>query len=283
MGLRGGGSAEEEATCATQLDREWQSLLDLQQHAARLQRLYATFRTRLAQPQQRPRSGGARRPSGPGAAPRAPPPLSPEASQQRARAVARALGTPRDTLHFTLGAALFGLLLLLAGAAPGALPWAFVACACVCLPWRAASFCRRKYGFYLIDFCYFANLAALAHLLLLPASAELGAMVYALCDGPLAGALLVWQSAWVMGSAYHTISVFVHLLPGLAVFAHRHFPGVHGWRAALGFSLHHLGLRPAAGGDEQVRPGAGACACLGPAARRAAGLPGRPLPYAPLA
>ena len=96
------------------------------------------------------------------------------------------------------------------------------------------------------------NLATVAYLLFAPHNRQLGAMVYALADGPLAAALIAWQSAWVFGSTEHSIrcccalqlaqhlcketgegnilsfwrclprSVLIHLLPGLALFAHRH-------------------------------------------------------------
>lgn len=49
------------------------------------------------------------------------------------------------------------------------------------------------------------NLAAVAYLILAPYNARIGAMVYALADGPLAAALIAWQSAWVFGSTEHSI------------------------------------------------------------------------------
>jgi hypothetical protein len=49
------------------------------------------------------------------------------------------------------------------------------------------------------------NLAAVGFLLFAPHNRQLGAMVYALADGPLAAALMAWQSAWVFGSTEHSI------------------------------------------------------------------------------
>ena len=49
------------------------------------------------------------------------------------------------------------------------------------------------------------NLAAAGFLLFAPNNRHLGAMVYALADGPLAAALMAWQSAWVFGSTEHSI------------------------------------------------------------------------------
>ena len=50
-----------------------------------------------------------------------------------------------------------------------------------------------------------ANLATVAFMVFGSSNPQFGTMVYALADGPLAGALLVWQSAWVFGSAAHCV------------------------------------------------------------------------------
>ncbi len=49
------------------------------------------------------------------------------------------------------------------------------------------------------------NLATVALLLFAPGNLQLEAAVYALADGPLAAALIAWQSAWVFGSPSHVI------------------------------------------------------------------------------
>ena len=49
------------------------------------------------------------------------------------------------------------------------------------------------------------NLATIALLLFAPGNRQLETAVYALADGPLAAALIVWQSAWVLGSPSHVI------------------------------------------------------------------------------
>eukprot|EP00798_Chlamydomonas_sp_ICE-L_P030447 gene30447-35457_t len=206
-------------------------------------------------------------------------------------AVARTLSEPLNPLWFTAGSCVFGALLLLLGAAPGLLPHVFLVFFATALPWRAFSFVRRKFTFFLVDYCYVsasapdvglspylsmaASCAALSRapaLLLFavdtrfanclvagyfirqlfvgqsldtpsvcsgdqcplqqataPSQLEAGlqAAVYMLAEGPLAAALIPWQCSWVMDSASHSISVLMHLLPGLAMFAHRWLaPGV---------------------------------------------------------
>lgn len=49
------------------------------------------------------------------------------------------------------------------------------------------------------------NMATVSLLLFAPANRQLEAAVYSLADGPLAAALIVWQSAWVFGSPSHVI------------------------------------------------------------------------------
>jgi pheromone shutdown protein TraB len=59
--------------------------------------------------------------------------------------------------------------------------------------------------FYLIDFCYFVNIVTAVFLVWFPNNAQLEALVYALADGPIAGALVAWQCPWVFGSGEHTV------------------------------------------------------------------------------
>ena len=55
------------------------------------------------------------------------------------------------------------------------------------------------------DVAQWGNLATVAFLLFAPHNRQIGALVHALADGPLAAALIAWQSAWVFGSTEHSI------------------------------------------------------------------------------
>ena len=61
---------------------------------------------------------------------------------------------PPPTALFTMGVAIYGALLYVAGAAPALLPAVYLLFAAVSGPWRAWDFVRRKSAFFLIDFCY---------------------------------------------------------------------------------------------------------------------------------
>ena len=67
------------------------------------------------------------------------------------------------------------------------------------------------------------------------------AMLYSLADGPLAAALIAWQCSWVFSSPSHSISVLLHLLPGLALFVHRHMDAP---LSAVGVVQHIASLLP---------------------------------------
>lgn len=192
------------------------------------------------------------------------------ASADAAAAICRQLGCPQATLQQTAGVLVFAALVAVAVAAPAYLPWLFVAFCSTVLPWRCVSFVRQSWGFYLIDFCYFVNLAVLAFLLAAPADPRAEALVAALADGPLAGALLAWQCPWVFSSAEHATSVLMHLLPGLAMYGFRYFTptGLRGWRAAAASTAAAArGQAPTLGG---VPP---------PASPHAAWLVGAPLAF----
>lgn len=132
-------------------------------------------------------------------------------------------GSKQESQNFAIGSLVFAALAFVCGSAPWLLPQLYLVFAAVALPWRVYQFYRKRLSFYLLDFCYWANLATVWYLVAGSGNPHMGTMVYALADGPLAGALLVWQSAWVFGSAAHSVSVLIHLLPGLALFAQRHF------------------------------------------------------------
>jgi len=143
------------------------------------------------------------------------------------------LGHHDDTLNFVLGAALFGVMAFIAGAAPGLIPLVYVAFFLYMMPARTAYFIKRKWAFFLIDFCYWANTATTVVLLFYPLHDKYAALVFAMNEGPLAGALVVWQCAWVFGSREHTFSALMHLLPGLAVHCNRYYLGPKGAPAVL--------------------------------------------------
>lgn len=82
---------------------------------------------------------------------RRPRPASAAAAQQ---GLVRGAGSQRESRGFACGALLYGALLWLAGAAPWALPAAYLLFAAVAMPWRLLEFGRSRNAFFLVDFCY---------------------------------------------------------------------------------------------------------------------------------
>eukprot|EP00889_Picochlorum_renovo_P001458 jgi/Picre1/28488/NNA_003892.t1 len=144
-------------------------------------------------------------------------------------------GIPALRPHtMTTGNIVFAVLIFLAAAYPFILPYVYLIFSCVALPIRVYDFAFTQSGknvFFLLDFCYWVNTACIVFLILPPAYRDphIEASLYALADGPVSFALLAWQCAWVMSSQEHTISVLIHLLPGLAMYAHHHLPRLSSW------------------------------------------------------
>ena len=85
------------------------------------------------------------------------------------------------------------------------------------------------------------NMATVLFLTVGSQDARVEAMLYSLADGPLAAALIAWQCSWVFSSPSHSISVLLHLLPGLALFVHRHMDAP---LSAVGVVQHIASLLP---------------------------------------
>lgn len=145
---------------------------------------------------------------------------------------------PRHHQHLsvsslTVGTMLYAVLIFVAAAYPFVLPYVYILFFVVAMPMRLYDFLVKQPEncMFLLDFCYWVNAMCFVFLML-PESWQDGnieSTLYALADGPVSFALLAWQNAWVMSSQEHTISVLIHLLPGLAMFAHRHMPRLSHW------------------------------------------------------
>jgi len=85
------------------------------------------------------------------------------------------------------------------------------------------------------------NVAVVAFLMSGSTDFRAKAMLYSLADGPLAAALIAWQCSWVFSSPSHSISVLLHLLPGLALFVCRYVDAPLGAGAVV---RHILSLLP---------------------------------------
>ena len=184
-----------------------------------------------------------RRPLGDAAAPLPPaPPQAPRPPAAFAR-IERRLRASLQTLQARDQALLtLGILWVLLGTAwlarsPATFPLAHVLGLPPVLAWLAYSYALRRYwGFYLADYCYFANALAFAlfsaRLVLAPRAPPLPpqhdgalAVVFALCLGPLLWANVFWRTTLAFHSPDKMCSVFIHTVAPLACLALRWLPG----------------------------------------------------------
>src|SRR4051794_12258404 len=109
----------------------------------------------------------------------------------------------------------------LIGARPDLMPWFFTVKAVILLTLRWILFRRRKWHYFLFDFCYYANLLVLVYLHIFPKSQALFLICFAFSVGPLAWAILTWRNSLVFHSLDKTTSLFIHLTPGILMYSMR--------------------------------------------------------------
>ena len=64
------------------------------------------------------------------------------------------VGSRKESNLYAAGTLVYGAGLFIAGAAPWLLPACFLLFSAICFPWRVYTFLKRKWGFFLLDFCY---------------------------------------------------------------------------------------------------------------------------------
>ncbi|ESR64796.1 hypothetical protein CICLE_v10010674mg [Citrus x clementina] len=89
------------------------------------------------------------------------------------------------------------------------------------VPLRWIYYRFKKWHYYLLDFCYYANTIFLVDLLMYPKNEKLFMVCFSFAEGPLVWALIVWRCSLVFNSVDKIVSVLIHLLPGLVFFTIR--------------------------------------------------------------
>ncbi|KAM7275830.1 hypothetical protein ACFE04_017696 [Oxalis oulophora] len=122
--------------------------------------------------------------------------------------------------HF-LGVLTFGGFCFLLGARPQDIPYVYCFFYVIFVPLRWIYYRFKKWHYYLLDFCYYANTIFVVDLLLYPKNEKFFMVCFAFAEGPLAWALIVWRCSLVFNSLDKLVSVLIHLLPGLVFFTIR--------------------------------------------------------------
>ncbi|KAL2534322.1 hypothetical protein Adt_07673 [Abeliophyllum distichum] len=120
-----------------------------------------------------------------------------------------------------LGVLGFGAFCFILGARPQDIPYVYCVFYVIFVPLRWIYYRYKKWHYYLLDFCYYANTIFLIMLLFYPRNEKLFMVCFSFAEGPLAWALIIWRCSLVFNSMDKIVSVFIHLLPGLVYFTIR--------------------------------------------------------------
>ncbi|KAG7023683.1 hypothetical protein SDJN02_14709 [Cucurbita argyrosperma subsp. argyrosperma] len=115
----------------------------------------------------------------------------------------------------------FGGFCFLLGARPQDIPYVYCFFYVTFVPLRWIYYRFKKWHYYLLDFCYYANTIFIVDLLLYPKNEKLFMICFAFAEGPLAWAIIVWRCSLVFSSFDKIVSVLIHLIPGLVFFTIR--------------------------------------------------------------
>ncbi|XP_046560134.1 glycerophosphocholine acyltransferase 1-like [Haliotis rubra] len=83
-------------------------------------------------------------------------------------------------------------------------------------------FCKWQY--FLLDFCYYGNIMCYVFIWAFPQQPQYFCVVFALSNGPIMWALLLFRNSLVFHSFDKTVSIYIHIMPGLLSFTIRWFP-----------------------------------------------------------
>ncbi|KAH9801974.1 glycerophosphocholine acyltransferase 1 [Citrus sinensis] len=120
-----------------------------------------------------------------------------------------------------LGVLGFGGFCFLLGARPHDIHYVYCLFYIIFVPLRWIYYRFKKWHYYLLDFCYYANTIFLVDPLMYPKNEKLFMVCFSFAEGPLAWALIVWRCSLVFNSVDKIVSVLIHLLPGLVFFTIR--------------------------------------------------------------
>mmetsp|Transcript_42665 Transcript_42665/g.68618 ORF Transcript_42665/g.68618 Transcript_42665/m.68618 type:complete len:481 (+) Transcript_42665:129-1571(+) len=126
-----------------------------------------------------------------------------------------------DKVSFTLG--VVGLLVtqFVATEHPEFFWLYYLVSAPIIFVYRVIQYSMIKYHYFLIDFCYYANVACFVHILAAPSSATLFRSVFAYSNGPILWAIPLWRNSLVFHSHDKVQSVFIHTMPAILTWCTR--------------------------------------------------------------
>jgi len=82
---------------------------------------------------------------------------------------------------------------------------------------------KQNWHYFLLDFCYFANLCLLLYLFFFQTSGILFVLCFGMANGPLSWAVPTWRNSMVFHSLDKVTSVFIHIGPPVVTYSIRWF------------------------------------------------------------
>jgi hypothetical protein len=136
-----------------------------------------------------------------------------------------------NKITYCVGVVSFGTFCYLLGSRPADIPKLYCLFFIIVAPLRWMYYRIKKWHYFLLDFCYYANVIFVVMLLYFPTNDKLFLICFSFSEGPLAWALIVWRCSLVFSSVDKIVSVLIHLLPGTVFFIIR-------WWDPITFSTH---------------------------------------------
>lgn len=129
----------------------------------------------------------------------------------------------RDKIVFFLGVTDIICLSFFLHGLPWIMPWFYLLKAPILILIRIYQYFQCKCQYFLIDFCYFANLLLMIYIIFFPENKKLFTVIYSICHGPLAWAVCLFHNSLVFHSLDKMTSVFIHISPVLVTYCIRWF------------------------------------------------------------
>ncbi|XP_042414683.1 glycerophosphocholine acyltransferase 1-like [Zingiber officinale] len=115
----------------------------------------------------------------------------------------------------------YGAFCFILGAWPQDVPLIYCLLYIMVVPLRWVYYLSKKWHYYLLDFCYYANTFFLITILFYPKNEKLFMVCFSFAEGPLAWALVVRRCSLVFISIDKIVGVLIHLVPGIVFFTIR--------------------------------------------------------------
>ncbi|KAE8226683.1 hypothetical protein CF319_g768 [Tilletia indica] len=129
----------------------------------------------------------------------------------------------RDKVSFVIGVLNLVCSSLLITSRPDLVPLAYSIQCIYFLPLRVFSYSRRRWHYFLFDYCYWISALCNVFLWIYPDSRFLFQASYCAAHGPLAWSVVTWRNSMVFHSLEKMTSLFIHIYPPLVFTTIAHY------------------------------------------------------------